>query len=479
MKKIIPAILFIILLSVNAFTQNMPGYEIDVKVKSLKDTSVFLGYYFGKYQYIRDTAQLDGNGAAKFITNDTIGGGIYFIVLPGKQYFEILLDRERKFSVECDTGNVVQTVKVKGSKDNEVFIEYQQYISKKGKEIDAWMSLYNRLKDGDDQDSIDLVSKKMQAINEEVKEYKEKFIKKNPESFITTVFLASKEPEMEEIPLKPDGTKDSVAEYQYYKSHYWDNIDLTDDRLLRTPVLNNKIDQYFNKVIAQIPDTIMKEVDAIIEKARPNKEVFKYVVWYLTHNYETSKVMGFDAVFVHIVDSVYRKGDAFWVSESTTKKIIERADKIKPNLIGKIAPNLILINTENKLVPLHAIQADYMVIYFWSYDCGHCAKETPRLVKYYRGVKDTLNMQVYAVCTDTSLTKWKKYINEKDMGDFINVNGTRSALGNFHDLYDIYSTPVIYLLDRKKRIIAKRIPADAIGEYLSHYIKKPLFKDEE
>ncbi|PLW94604.1 MAG: hypothetical protein C0592_02340 [Marinilabiliales bacterium] len=479
MNKIIPAILIICLFAGSAFSQNMPGYEIDVKVRNLKDTSVFLGYYFGKYQYIRDTVQLDANGTATFETRDTVGGGIYFIVLPSRKYFEILLDRERKFSVECDTGDVVATLKVKGSKDNEAFAEYQQYISVKGKELDEWMPVYNRLKDGEDQDSIDLVSDKMTAINEEVMDFKEKFMKKNPESFLTTVFLASKEPEMDETPLKPDGTKDSVAEYQYYKSHYWDNIDLTDDRLLRTPVLNNKIEQYFNKVIAQIPDTIMKEVDVIIEKARPNKEVFKYIVWYLTHNYETSHVMGFDAVFVHIVDSVYRKGDAFWVSENVNKKIIERADKLKPTLIGNVAPNLILLNTENKLVPLHAVPGEYMIIYFWSYDCGHCAKETPLLVKYYREVKDTMDMMVYAVCTDTSLTQWKNYIEEKDMGDFINVNGTRSALGNFHDLYDIYSTPVVYLVDRKKRIIAKRIPVETIGTYLGHYMKNPLFKDEE
>lgn len=475
MKKIIPAILFVTLLTGELFAQ---GYKIDVKVRNLKDTSVFLGYYFGKYQYIRDTVQIDANGTGTFETTDTVGGGIYFIVLPSKNYFEIILDKEREFYTECDTGDVIQSLKIKGSKENIAFVEYQKYIAEKGKELGSWMPIYNRIKDGENQDSIDLITEKMQAINDEVMDYKEKYIKKYPESFLTVVFKASKEPEMEETPLKPDGTKDSLAEYQYFKAHFWDEIDLTDDRLLRTPVLNNKIDQYFNKVIPQIPDTIIKEVDAIIEKARPNKEVFKYVVWYLTHNYETSKVMGFDAVFVHIVDSVYRKGEAFWVSENVNKKIIDRADKIKPNLIGAIAPNLILLNTENKLVPLQAIPAEYMIIYFWSYDCGHCAKETPHLVKYFHEVKDTFDLQVYAVCTDTSLTKWKNYIVEKDMGDFINVNGTRSALGNFHDLYDIYSTPVVYLVDRKKRIIAKRIPVLEIGTYFDHYRKDPLFDVE-
>ena len=474
MKKIIPALLFIFLLSSELFAQ---GYEINIKVKSLKDTSVFMGYYFGKYQYIRDTVRLDENGKGVFQTTDTIGGGIYFVIFPSKKYFEFILDKEREMSFETDTGDLVGNLKVKGSKDNADFIAYQKYISEKGKELNKLMKVYSQLKDGNNKDSIDLISEKMKNVNEEVMNYKSDLMKTSPESFLATVFRASKEPEMGETPLKPDGTKDSLAEYQYYKDHFWDNIDLTDDRLLRTPVLNNKIEEYFNKVIPQIPDTIIKEVDKIIEKARPNKEVFKYVVWYLTHNYEVSKIMGFDAIFVYIVDKVYRTGEAFWVSDAINKKIIDRADKMKPNLIGQVAPNLILLDTANKLVPMHAIAADFMVLYFWSTECGHCAKETPKLISYYQLVKDTLDLKIFAVCTDTSLTVWKKAIIEKDMGDFINVNGTRSAKGNFHDLYDIFSTPVIYLLDNKKRIIAKRLPAGQVQSYLEFYRKNPLFKD--
>ncbi len=81
------------------------------------------------------------------------------------------------------------------------------------------------------------------------------------------------------------------------------------------------------------------------------------------------------------------------------------------------------------------------------------------------------DIAVFAVCVDTNLAKWKKAIVEKDV-DWINVNGTRSVTPDYHDLYDIYSTPVIYLLNRKKEIIAKRISGKQISGFLEHYEKR-------
>jgi peroxiredoxin len=474
MKKLFLFLAVAFSLTSTSFSQ---GYKINIKVMGLSDTSVYLGYYYGKFQYVTDTTRLDKTGKGVFENTDTVGGGIYFIIMPNKKYFEFILDKDRILNFETDTTDLVQNLKTKGSDDNAWFFDYQKFIGVQGKLMEKLGADFTRLKAADNKDSLKIVEEKMKAVNKEVTDYKEKFVNDHPKSFVSKVFNASREPVVPEAPILSNGRKDSLFEYKYFRAHFWDDFDLTDDRLLRTPILNNKLDQYFNKVVPQIPDTLIAEIDAVIEKSRPNKEVFKYIVWYLTHQYETSQVMGMDAVFVFLVDKVYRPGDAFWVSDNVKGKIIARADKIKPNLIGKVAPELILIDTNNRLVSLHSIVAQYTVVYFWDPECGHCAKETPKLIKYYNDVKDTLDIKIYAVCSDTSLTRWKKTIHEKKMEQFINVNGTRSAEGNFHDLYDIYSTPVVYLLDRKKRILAKRLPVDQIGPFIEFYEKRPLFTD--
>ena len=453
------------------------GYKITVKVNGLSEDTLLLGYYYGKYQYVRDTVALDKFGKGVFETKDTVGGGIYFIVMPNKNFIEFVLDKEREFSIEADTADLVKSVKAKGSADNTSWFAYKVFIADRGAKIDALGKTHKRLQDAGKEDSVKILEQQMKDINTEVADYKNKFIKNNPKSLVSRIFDCSREPEIPETPVLPNGRKDSTFAYRYFRAHFWDMYDFTDDRLLRTPIYHAKLDQYLTKVVPQIPDTLIAEIDVIIEKTRPNKEVFKYTVWYLTHYYETSQVMGMDAVFVFLADKVYRPGDAFWVSDNVNKKILEHADKLKPNLIGKVAPELILLGLDNQLISMHSIPATYTILYFWDPSCGHCKTETPKLVDYYNKVKDTMDMKVYSVCSDTNLTAWRNYVTEKKMEAFINVNGTRTAKGNFHDLYDIFSTPVVYILDSKKRIIGKKIPVDQIANFLAFYRKHPTLKD--
>ncbi|MGY8955245.1 MAG: hypothetical protein ACKVK1_03485, partial [Flavobacteriales bacterium] len=58
-------------------------------------------------------------------------------------------------------------------------------------------------------------------------------------------------------------------------------------------------------------------------------------------------------------------------------------------------------------------------------------------------------------------------------GDWINVadinhdeEGNPVASSDWRDKYDIYSTPVLYLLDKDKKIIAKRISYKQITEII-------------
>ena len=102
------------------------------------------------------------------------------------------------------------------------------------------------------------------------------------------------------------------------------------------------MDYYIKKLTPQIPDSINAAADRFIGKAKANDELFKYAVHYITNKYEKSKIMGMDAVFVHMAEEYYMKGEAFWVDSTNLAKITERAKTLSPLLLGKVAPNIIL-----------------------------------------------------------------------------------------------------------------------------------------
>lgn len=444
------------------FAQKKNAYSIKVKLAGLKDTSIYLANYFGDKQYLKDTAKVDAQGRATFDGAEALPGGIYLVVLPSKKYFEFILDKEQEFSIETDTASLVRSMKVKGSKDNELFYEYLNFIENKHEQMTPVQELLRKTKD---KDSTETLRKQATAIDKEVKDYKLNFIKQHPQSFVSVIFKTMQEPEVPEAPVLPNGRPDSTFAFRYFKAHFFDNIDFSDERLIRTPIIHNKIKQYFDQLTVQTPDSIIKSADVIVNKCKANKEMFKFAVYWITYTYESSKIMCMDAVFVHMAKNYYTKEQAFWVNDEQITKIQERAKTLGPLICGAKVPNVIMADTTGKLQNLHAITADYTILYFWDHNCSHCKKETPKLREYYQKVKDK-GVRVLAVETEQDQAAWKKAIKEYKL-NWTNVQDTYYKTG-FKKTFDIYSTPVIYLLDKDKKIIAKRLDVENLELLLNN-----------
>ena len=446
------------------------GYKIKIKIRGIKDTVCYLAYYYGDKQYVQDTAKVDKDGKFIFKGNNDLKPAMYIVAgEKNNMYFDFFVNKKQHFSMETDIPNITKNMKVRGSPENKLFYEYINFIIKKKKEIKPLKKNLTNFRQN--KDSIKLIQEKINIINKEVKNYNKEFIRKHSRTFAAKFLKASFEPEIPKVPLLKNGTEDSAYIYKYYKKHFFDNIDFTDVRLLRTPIFNDKINQYFKRLVVQQPDSIIKEVDMLIEKTKSDKEIHKYLLWYFTVKYLNSNIMGLDAVFVHIAEKYYQKEDSNWINPVLRRNIIKRANILKLLLIGKKAPDILMFDTNNQLVSLYNIKARYTIIVFWDTECGFCLKEIPKLKKFYDKDKEKYGLEVFAVNVDTSIIAMKNYIKKNNL-NWVNVNGYRSLTPDFHILYDIFSTPTIYLLDEKKVIIAKGILTDKLKVFIKKYDNK-------
>ncbi len=452
------------------------GYKISGLVTGLQDSTVMLAYYFGGKQYVSDTAIVK-NGKFIFEGTKQLKGGMYLVVLGDNKYFDLIIS-EQKFSFSTNIDDLVGSMVFKGSSENIPFYQYLNFITEMQKEVTP---VRNQLESAEGVNKQKL-QKRAQSIDNKVKEYQVKFLKNNSDKFFSKILLATTEIEIPESPLDSTGNPDKTFPYRYYKKHYWDNIDFSDERILRTPIFFNKMDQFLNKFTVQHPDSINASADILIEKSRANKVVFKYVVSYITSTYERSKIMGMDAVFVHMVENYYITNQCDWVDSTQLVKISDRAQKIAPNLIGRKAAEFIdfygrpfMKDTSGVIHTLSDINADYTVLVFFGPTCGHCKKEIPKIKHnidslIYAG----FNIKTFAVATEFDKKEWKKFISDQKTGDWINVadinhddDGNPVASSDWRDKYDIYSTPVVYLLDTNKNIIAKRISNTQLVDIIS------------
>ncbi|MCK4345263.1 MAG: TlpA family protein disulfide reductase, partial [Bacteroidales bacterium] len=223
-------------------------------------------------------------------------------------------------------------------------------------------------------------------------------------------------------------------------------------------------DQYFNRVLLQIPDSIIPQVYDIVEKSRGNDKVFQYVIVFLLNNFQKSNIMGLDEVYVYIAEKYYLSGEASWIDSTFMEKLGDRIGKIKHNLIGRAGKDLTMETSTGEWVSLYQVNAKYTILYFWEPDCGFCKKTTPQLNEIYKKNKDK-GLEIFAVYTQGNKQEWMDYLKKNELFDWINAFDPNQAT-YFRYYYDVFSTPVIYLLDKDKVIVAKRISAESLGKML-------------
>ena len=484
----------LILIALQAFSnKGKAQYDIELNVNKIKDSTCYLVKYTFNYHVWVDTAKVK-KGNIHFKGNKKLDEGLYMLVGQSRnRYFDFIVNKEQKLTIKTDTVNFVTNAVVTRSAENKLLFDYLKFIMQKKDEFD----LYRKGLSG--KDSTDKMRARSIQIDGLVKAYQKNIITTNPESFLKDLLVLQLEQEIPEAPMLQNGRRDSTFAYRYYKGHYWDNLDLSNDRILRTPFFYEKLTKYLNTVIVQHPDTINVEIDKLVARTKGNKEMFKHIIFYGTTTFESSKIMGMDAVFVHLIDMYYRTNQAFWVDSTQLRKIIDRGNILKPLLLNSTAPELLMIDTTNLPVieklgfigltsseeltkkyyeniqtitqistSLHQLKSKYTILLFWSATCGHCQKEVPIIKEVYDKLKaEKIDVEVFAVLTQDEYKEWKDFIKKHNL-NWINVSDP-VHLNNIHKVYDIYSTPVIYILNKKKQIIAKRIGAEQIEDVIKHF----------
>jgi len=455
------------------------GHNIEITLKPYKNTKVYLGTNYGQNRVLADSAILNEASLGYFKGKEKLTPGIYFIVSPKYSIlFEFLVDEGQQFKIIADTLNLVD-YKIIGSKDNDIFSAYSKTMNQLGAQRSQLEQAYNSAATAIDSVKYLQALKKMDTS---FKQERQKIIASAPKSMMRFFLDVLQRPEAPAIPII-NGKADSTYPFYYVKNHYWDNVVFNDNRLIRTPFFETKLDEYFKNYVSREPDSIIEEVQYMLTVAKTGKEIYPFLLFKFTNKYISPEFMGQDKVFLHIFQNFFSKGDTTLLNEESKKAITERAYSIMANLIGNAAPPLDLNTMDNKAFSLYSSPAKFTFIAFWDPTCGHCKEEMPRVDSFYTKNWKQLGVQVIGVNTNVKeLASWKQFITEQhfDAG-WVHIYQTEAALNaevnagkatTIRQLYDVFKTPTFYLLDKDKKIIAKNLTVDQFHDFLQSQQKK-------
>ena len=494
MKKIVLTIIFCIS-SLVASSQS--GYEIKINLKNCKDSLVYLTYYQFDKTIIKDTCTALKDGKIVFKGREKLDTGIYSLVSQQKMIlFNFFIDdatQQLELKSDAEFDFATDLVAINSDRQND-FLNYIKFL---GKQNRALLELKQKAVLNSKKDTL-AFNEKQKEIEKISTDYEDNFLTQNKGFYIADVLNLKIDKVLKEVPKASNGRLDSIMAYDYYKKHYWDEVDFKDDAVMRNPFFYSKFKKYFDQVVPKVPDSVCVEIDKIITKTKPESLLYKLMLAHFTYSYETSTIMGYDKVFVYLADNYFKTGKAVGIydDEAIVQNVINRAEKLRPLLIGAPAQDLFMIKAQDfykmkgmgfedaknseevtriyyknlteitkMYVKLSEVKADFTILVFWDADCGHCQKEIPVLLDaYHEMIKQNIDVKVYSVYMQYEGDKYLKYIAEHNL-PWINVYDG-AHINNAVQKYDIYTTPIIYVLDKNKVIQAKRIDANKVLEII-------------
>ncbi len=249
----------------------------------------------------------------------------------------------------------------------------------------------------------------------------------------------------------------------------------SDKRITSTRFGKKFLKDYFESIEYNHTDSVIAGVERIIEAApaatRP------YLAAEAFHYFEKPSVMGQENVAYHIANEYFNGEEAVYPYEGLDFQIRTFIMLNGKSLIGMEASELQMQDTSSSAVSLKELvdQGEYTILYFYTDDCITCRIETPKLVDFVNNYKYGV-INVFAVYTQDYIGRWKRYINDNfniynPFVNWINAADPQFESG-FHMLYNVISTPQIYLIDNQGTIIGRDLSVKALEELIGRLEEK-------
>ncbi len=427
------------------------GHVVRVRITNATDTVFFLNHYSGKDIVNDDTAKRTHDGYLIFSGPDHLEEGLYFISSGQRyRYFDFFVGGNQVLHFEADCAGLPCNITTSDTGENKKYFQALLYLESKVKtqadpHKDSLQYLLSHV------DFSDQGTRKICEKSGREGSLGDKYIRASIPPAVFQKFFEQAEK-----------GKDN-ASVKFYLDHFFDNFDFADHRLINTPVLAKRIDEYIDTLSSQPLEAMLAGVDRLISLSAADAKTQAYVAWQLISRFETYYFLpGNDELYVHIVNDFLLKGKVAWYYPEVKERELLQVKKLEPLLNGRTAPNLDMPDSNAVFRELYALKARYTLLLFWASTCSHCRDEMPSIIRFYKDFHPEYQLEIFGVSTDTSVIRWKSYIRRHKL-EWVNVYGRKNAHGSYHELYNIQSTPVIFLLDEKKKIIAKYLKPEEFG----------------
>ncbi len=435
----------------------MPGYSEKV---------VTIGYFYGNNTYLIDSVRLDKEGT-KIYTGE-YHEGLFLLVLPDSSVFEFMVTNGTSYNISCTDSGDINRITLKANQVADAYVDFSNCVRQHNHAID---SLKDLLQTTDDFQQKNKLKKDLNYKKEQLDSITNSYIEAQRGTLPGNYINAQQPIKMQHVrEVNGKMRNDSlqwITSLNYYREHYFDNVNWNDPRLIYTPIIADKIDHYLENVSGKQPENLLNAIDHILNLPK-NTATRDFILKYLFMKYEETLNKAINEyLFLHILDKYIFVENISWIDNEKISRLKTEYAQRKPVALFTKAPEISLPDKNNDIQSLYAIRADYTIIFFWDYSCNTCRRVLTDLVESI----STYNPQyvsIYTVYTGTDLDIWRAFLEKRIPRNWINTYQAGSLV--YTDLFNISHTPTLYLLDRNKQILDKGLTVPEVDAFLSRAI---------
>lgn len=416
------------------------------EVKDLPERRIFLMNFYGEKNTVIDSAMTDSSGGFSFSIPPSAAPGLYRAGWGKDAYVDLVFDKEN-ITFRTDAVHPADSLKIVESRENKLYYDFLERERINRLRLDLLQQVVDYWPDRDP--FYFEAAGNYESTQRMQHGWIDSLERKHPHSY--TVRMLS----LYQTPFLP-ASLSSVDRMTFLKQHFFDNVDFSDTALLRSNAWPNKAIAYLalysnNRLTQkQLEAEFIKAVTVMLSAAGANPEIFKFLLDYLVSGFDK---FHFEEVIAYLAENFQ---DPYACEDPDKKSALQKKlETFKKIAIGQPAPDFEVPDPEGKPVKLSGIHAEFTLLLFWSSECGHCTDMMPKVKALYDAQRPK-RYEILAVSIDTSRTSWMEVVTGEDLR-WINASELEGFDGRSADLYNIYATPTMFLLERDKKIVAKPI----------------------
>ncbi|MEN8193596.1 MAG: thioredoxin-like domain-containing protein [Bacteroidota bacterium] len=442
----------IVFASILFFISDLQAQEISIIISEAKEKNATIFELEGEKANEIFTVN-SNNSVFKFSLQDK-HEGLYRLQLD-KQHWLVFLNDGKNIELSTNYNNMTDSLKILESESNKFFYEFinlNKLYKTKTELLNIILTNYP-----DDNKYFRTTQNELLKVQNEYKKFVDVHSQNQPNSFIARYIKSAQLPVVNSH-LSPNEL------VEYLKDHSLDNVDFNDSEMIYSDLYANKSIEYLTYYRNQrLPKTdlekeFMVAVDSLLNKAKVNELVYQHITEYLIDGFTK---FGFDVVINYIVDN-YVIEDNLCLDAEVEFSIQKRIDQAKYLKIGDIVPNLILPDNTGNEIDLNKIVAEKVLILFYASWCPHCKTIMPKL-KEIINAQSKGKLEILAISLDTEKEEWLNFIKENELS-WLNVSDLKGWESQSTELYYIYATPTMFLVDKDRRILAKPLTVDELKQ---------------